>query len=189
MPPAINVTPTFRTTRGFTLSAGGSYSCTGSEIACALGSICHNANTAVAAFSSSFRIHSITLWPAPSLSAFGNGTVEWSNPLGNSRDQQIIEITPIGTSVTRRVFSTPPANSLCADWIVASNSNYSSNTVVVLTADAGTVCYVDVECTLGNEFSLVTKGVASGTAGLIYYLALDGPTTNAWQPIGLPTTH
>jgi len=187
LPPQLNVTPTFRSTRIFTATAAASVACTGSEIACALGTICHNTNVAVASFCSSFRIISITAWVAPSLSFDSFASVTFPNAVGNARDEEVVSATPTGVSVSRKLVFKPPAMSLAAEWI--SVPGYSSSTCAVINCSAGTIIYLDIESTFANTISNITKGIASGVAGNVYYLALDGPTTNNLVPLGLPTTH
>jgi len=187
LPPQLNVTPTFRSTRIFTATGAATVACTGSEIGCALGTICHNTNVAVASFCSSFRIISISAWVAPSLSFDSFASITFPNALGNARDEEVVSATPTGLSVSRKLVFKPPAMSLAADWI--SCTAYGSSTCIVVNCSAGTILYLDIECTFANTITNVTKGIASGVAGNVYYLALDGPTTNNLVPLGLPTTH
>jgi len=57
-----------------------------------------------------------------------------------------------------------------------------------ITTNAEAIIDLAVDYRISNVFSPVASTVAAGTLGSVYYLALDGPSSNKLQVVGLPTT-
>jgi len=85
------------------------------------------------------------------------------------------------------VSAVPPRKSLASFWW---NASATLSTVLVSgTVSIGSVVDVTVESTLQDVALGVNISVATSVLGDLYYLALDGPSNNKLQPVGLPTTH
>jgi urea transporter len=52
----------------------------------------------------------------------------------------------------------------------------------------GAVIDLAVDFTLSGQFEAFTQVVATAVVGTVYYLALDGPSSNTLVPVGVPTT-
>ncbi len=177
----IRLSHRFRFTASSALSLS---SITGATLLGALGTVCTVVNTTVAQFARAFRIKSVEMWaPISSTStAPVSCTIVWFG-FGNSPN---IERT--GTSISNaqpaHLRSTPPKESLAGFWQLTGSTN-----IFFLTAPGGTVVDLEVEYVLVDQATATsTQTVAAGTLGNVYYLALDGPTTNLLVPVGLATT-
>jgi hypothetical protein len=69
------------------------------------------------------------------------------------------------------------------------NGTISSTPVFTISCQVGGVIYLTLQLCLQNSLTGVGASVSTAALGSGYYLALDGPTSNRIQPIGLPTTH
>jgi len=189
LPPPINTTPTVNHTYRFFCTATGTYSIYDSYIACALGTIAQTSTLCVS-WASSLRIQSVHVWPASigtSSTPPLNTELLWGlGTSGQIRDEAINNLVPSGVTTDRVLVFKPPAQSLSGDWIQVTSS---SNSLFNLTTCAGTVIDLRVSYTLCNTLVTASETVASASAGNVYYLALDGATSNKLVPIGLPTTH
>jgi hypothetical protein len=61
--------------------------------------------------------------------------------------------------------------------------------VFLITCTVGSVVDVHVSFRTSGAIAAGTHSVTTATLGNIYYLALDGPSSNVYVPVGLPTTH
>jgi hypothetical protein len=144
-------------------------------------------STTLAPFCGSYRINSITVWPAAGGTAgitwYGNGTAEQAL----SRDDAISEDIPTGITVEPRPLCfRPPAGSFQSMWqspVVNGTDNLfqyygTLGSVWDLNVTYTTVAYV-------QQNSVTVTGPA--TSGTVYYLALDGASLHNLVPQGLPT--
>jgi len=58
----------------------------------------------------------------------------------------------------------------------------------VISCAAGSIVDFEVESRLSNQFGLTPITVSVGVLNKVYYLALDGPSSNIFRPVGLPST-
>jgi len=140
------------------------------------------------------RIKSITMY-VPGAAAGSNPTncyVEWFSLAGTNlfKDDVKDSVLPSGITVTRPLRFMPTPQSLAGMWF---NTNASGNLFNIEGPD-GCVIDVAVEYTIGVAQSSVSvlqqATVATAAVGSIYYLALDGPSSNKLTPaVGYPTTH
>jgi hypothetical protein len=153
----------------------------------AIGGICTVANSKVMPWAGSIKLHSIVLWPSAVSGSSGACDLYWvSTGTEFIKDDEKFRVLPEGITETGPLKFTPPAKSLAGEWI--SDSGSATN-LAGLSAPNGTVVCLDVSFTLANNITAVLATVASGTLGSVYYLALDGPTSNLVVPLGVPTTH
>jgi hypothetical protein len=153
----------------------------------ACGGVCTVANTTFQSWAGSIRIHSLTLWLPASTSAAQAVDMYWSSA-GTEfiKDSEVIRVIPEGITVTGPMRFTPPRNTLAGDWI----SDAGSATILFgLSVPNGTVVDFHVSFTLANNLTAVTSSIAAGVLGTVYYLALDGSSSNHLVPQGVPTTH
>jgi len=123
------------------------------------------------------------VWPAASSSVATNTQLFWeAGTTGQVPDALDDRSVPEGTTVTGSITFVPPPSSLASQWLS------SAANVFAVSAPVGSVLDLDVQYTNSNVFGLAAATVVSGTLGSIYYLALDGPSSNSYVPRGLPTT-
>ncbi len=187
LPPTLNVSPTLKQVFRFKATASSGVAVTVGTLFGALGGICTVANSKVQSWCSSARIKSVTLWPAPSTSTTPTPYLVWdAGQSGQIRDEQMDGSIPEGTAVTKALRFLPPAGSLCGFWISAADS---SATLFAVQAVSGMIVDLAVDYTLASGLGPVAAStVVSGTLGSVYYLALDGPSSNKLVPTTLPTT-
>ncbi len=138
----------------------------------------------------SFRVKRLRVWSAPaSVSANANTiTLVWSGQGSIANSIELESDTSISTAVPLYLDCTPPAHSQAAFWSVE-----SSGTVFQL-EQFGTTSPVVVDLTVdlkmaSGGFLTHQVGVSTAVVGELYYLALDGPSTNTLVPVALGTTH
>jgi hypothetical protein len=155
----------------------------------AMGTIGRVTNTSVTTICNSVRLNRVKIWGAGATTGTAGTSlqtvsVDWTGE-GNTPSR---EVTDSSNSVTFPAFvdTRPPPQSLASFWQVA-----SSTTLCTLSAPPGSLVEVHLTSILadGSPDSLgTTINVATAIVGRPYYLALDGPSTNAYLPIGLATT-
>jgi hypothetical protein len=183
LPPEINVTPKLRHVFRFT-GGGTTVTVTTGQILGALGGVCTVTNSTFRPWASTFRIRKLTIW-SDVTSSEQNAYIQWSSALGGQvRDEEKVRSFPTGVTITAPLVSTPPPGTLAALW-----QDSSSNGIVVFFANPGSIIDLDVEFTLTNAIVTATQPITTGTLGSPYYLALDGPSSNVYVPVGLLSTH
>jgi len=193
LPPEINLSPTFTKAYRFQVpTSAASVTISVLELIGALGGICTVLNSTVVHWTTAFRIIALKLYPPAGSNVNPvNAVVEWSSASGYAPDRVMSNDSPGGiTSAGRCLVFKPPAKSLASDWVNIVNS--SLNLFNLFNAPAGCVIDLVVESAIGVSFSAsaLSSTVATGTLGQIYYLALDGPSSNKVIPAtGMPTTH
>ncbi len=154
-------------------------------LASALGGICSVTNSVHTSWASSCRIRSITIWPA----AGSQAALNWATSSAEQalqRDDFIIDTMPTGITVDKPVRVVPNKKSYLSMW-QALGSN-STDPLFQVSAELGSIIDVEGVYTLTNDYVAPNTTIAAGTLGVVYYLALDGPSSNKIQPLGLPTT-
>jgi len=186
LPPSFNATPTVH--QRFRFRASGAASGVGvaaTSIIGALGVIGTVTNSDVASWASSFKIRSVTIWP-PQVAGSDLAFLEWT--AGSStftKDETKVMAIPDGITATGPVVFRPPPKSLYSDWIAAGNAGF----LFTITCATGSIIDLDVDYTTSVALSNLIIPVATAVIGTVYYLALDGATTNKFVPVALPTTH
>jgi hypothetical protein len=156
----------------------------------ALGGICSVGNSLLKPWSSSFRIHSVTAYPSTAAAAPNeNFCALWWNagPSFQQKDVEESKDVPQGVTMTAPVRFTPPGKTLAGDWLACTATG--STNLFSMFVSAGSIIDLHVSFTLSNQFIPATMTIGTGTLGTIYYLALDGPSSNTIVPAHLPTTH
>jgi hypothetical protein len=192
--PVIHLTPQMRRNFYFSNSTSGSVSISFLELIGTLGGICTVANTTIQNWASSLKVNHLRVWPSMSASGVESVVVDWvAGPSGFVPDRADTVINVMGSTIPHSLTFTPPRNSLAGDWLNTAAVSSSAN-IFNLTFPSGCVWELDVTITLGMVNSTTTTtfaaSVATGTLGNIYYLALDGTSSNKIAPVGgTPTTH
>jgi hypothetical protein len=145
-------------------------------------------NTTCVSMYSSFKLARITIWP-PQNSGADRTILEWgaSADGGYSPDSAYINTIPDGITETTGITFRPPAKSLLNNWMSTYLS--ASNIIAYMTCPVGTIIDLHVTACMPNDFVPESITVAAATVGSVYYLALDGPSTNNFIPVGLVSTH
>jgi hypothetical protein len=182
LPPRLNTTPTLRHVFRFVTTSGSSGIVSVDSLAHALGGIVVVDSTTMTPWSSSSRIHSITVWPSASSSSESTAGCLWaSGSAGQMKDEELSETVPQGTTVTGPLFFVPPAKSLASDWLI---HTLTAN-LMTLFAPAGSVIDLDVSFTLKNNFGADDQSVSAGILGSVDYGHLDTGQT-IFEPVGVP---
>ncbi len=154
------------------------------QVLAALGTVCTVLNTTVAVLAKTYRFKRIEMW-APVVT---NGTpvtltVEFSQTLGPNRE---FSDTAISQNMPAHLKILP---SQLKDSTVMFWKTYTSASAMVLSCPAGTIIDIEVEYILDDDAAILPLvSVAAGTLAFLYFLALDGPSTNLLVPVGLQTT-
>ncbi len=131
---------------------------------------------------SSFKIHSITIYPA---SGAANTYLEWVDSTGygeHMKDERKLRPVPTGITVSSPIQYKPPSGSDAAWW---QDSLGTSRSLFAILATAGCIIDVDASVTMLNVGTNVQQtGFTSLTVGLVYYPPLDGRATNRIAPVG-----
>ena len=188
LPPPIEATPRVKKTFRFAVSTNGTYQTTLASLLGACGGTCTIANSKVQPWASSVRVRRLTVWPPGG--ATGNYTfIDWasSGSAGFVPDTAKINIVPDGVVVSSALRFVPPKGSLAGNWL---NPVTLSTSSILFggTYKIGSIVDLDIEFTLSNVSEAGNITVAAATLGNIYYLALDGPSSNKIVPQGVPTT-
>jgi len=191
LPPRFNMVPRMTKTFRF-LSTSVSATITALELFGAVGGICTVANSKVQHWASSVKLRSITIWPSASASVAESCLLEWFSAVDpHNPDEVVSQIIPGGVTQTKAMTFRPPKKSLIGDWLNVTTT--SSNSLFNITVPSGCVIDLTVDFTIGVTYStastLYSSTVTTGTLGNIYYLALDGPSSNKLAPEpGMPST-
>ncbi len=188
LPPPRNQVPTLRHVIQFTSTSGSIAIVTAADLAGACGGMCTVSNSTFISWASSVRIHSVKVWPGGNSPLSTNTTAElnWNASSANAfqKDELKVQVLPSGIQETNCVVFKPPAKSLASDWFA---TNQAQN-VFSLQCSIGSVIELDISFTLTSTFAGPAVTVGTATLGAVYYLALDGPATNKFPPVALPTT-
>jgi hypothetical protein len=167
-------------------SSVGSVTVSPLTMSAACGGYCTTANSVHAAWASSIKLNSITIWPAiNSVATQSLVDVVWNSSLTNfTKDMDFVQPSPFGNSMPKGMRFRPPKDTLLAGWLKSTNSA----AMMTITMPIGSILLLDVEYTLTNALAGPTSTIATGTSAVVYYLALDGPSSNKIQPLALSTT-
>jgi hypothetical protein len=182
LPPPLNTTPDVRHVFRFVNTSASNQVISFDKVRGALGGIAVT-STSVQPWASSIRILRVTVWPAPNATAADTTELFWESGTSDQvPDETRVTTLPEGVTVTRPVTFVPPPMSLASFWLsVAAN-------IFAVRAPVGSVIDVHLGFRLSNVFGAGPIVVSSATPGNVYYLALDGPGSNTYVPVGVPTT-
>jgi hypothetical protein len=187
LPPQMDITPNARHVYRFVCGNVASVTCTNQDILGAIGGICTVANSTVRLWATSFKLHSIKMWPSANTSTTPTyADVYWGAGAYGSKDSEFLKAVPGGVTVTGLVTFTPPKGCFAANWI--SNTISGNYVIMGLQCTVGSIVDVDLSFTLANQVAPANASISTGTLGAIYYLALDGSTTHQYTAYGLPGT-
>lgn len=144
--------------------------------------------TQLSSIISSFKIHSMTLWPALTVgTASFEANFEWVDAATTGQHQRDVRFSdrlPAGTTQDRPMRFVPPSGSEASFW---QDGQGTLTTLAAIAAPPGSILDVDVTCTIANSGTSVQQtGYTAATVGLVYYPALDGRATNDWPSDGRP---
>jgi hypothetical protein len=182
LPPSLSLVPTLSHRYRFQSTSNALTLCSTGNFLGSLGVIGTVTNSTVATIASSFRLNRIEVWPASG----GTCTVDWASATGYTKDEMKDASLPSGVTVTKSLRFLPPKQSFAALW---TNEVNSSVALFSMFAPTGSIIDVHVSYTICGVFAPLNISVATAVIGSSYYLALDGPSTNHYPPVGLPTTH
>jgi len=185
LPPSIQITPTVDVTYRYQTLATGIYPITVGSVLGALGGICTVVNSKFNTWSGSFKVRKVTVWPPSTSSSPTTGCFWRSGASGQVPDQELDGTIPAGVTVTKSLVFKPPRMSLCGFWI---DSADLSSTIFDLEITEGSIVDFAVTYRLSNVFASSQLNIASGVVGTVYYLALDGASSNKISPTLLPST-
>ncbi len=149
-----------------------------------VGTCCNQANATVCGLFNAFKVNRVTIYAAESVAGTPvTCSVEWfgfnnSPPIEDSR-------TSVSTAVPIVLSSKPPPNSLAKFW--QTNTGTTLFTIVV---PAGSVIDIDLDYMLADTGATFQNfAVTTGSAGAVYYLALDNQAgTHNFAPVSKVTT-
>jgi hypothetical protein len=131
---------------------------------------------------SSFKIHSVTIYPAASAA---NVYLEWveAATVGlHTKDERKMRPMPNGITISAPMRYVPPKGSDASFW---QDGQGTANSLFVLLGSIGCIMDIDATVTMQNTGTNVQQtGFTSLTVGSVYYPAIDGRATNRWPPIG-----
>jgi hypothetical protein len=188
LPPQLDATPAFRHVYRFQNSSSTPSAVTVLDLFGAAGTIGTVTNSTVTAWTSSLKLKKVVVWPSIiSSSAPVPTELTWGiGESGQVPDSAVIDSLPEGITSTKAMSFVPPQNSLASFWISEADS---SAALFTITTSPGSIVDVHLSVRLSNVFPGSAVTVATAVVGTVYYLALDGPTTNRYVAIGVPTTH
>jgi hypothetical protein len=181
VPPSLSLVPTLGHCFRFINTSNASVPVTVTTLLGSLGVI-GTSVTSTASMASSVRISHINVWPP----AGGTALAEWGYAEGHVKDAIKDSSLPTGITISKMLKFSPPPNLLASFW---SNEVFGAQNILNLICSVGSVVDVHVSYTIAASFQNVLIPVATAVLGTVYYLALDGPTSNLYVPVGLPTTH
>jgi len=184
--PPLQITPHVRQVFRFVSPSGATnVGISGNDIIGACGGICTVTNSTFSPWASSFRLHSITIWPGMSSTGYQHGNITFSAAYSAAVEDRMEDMTqPEGSTVSRAVKFVPPKSSLASMFVSGSSSN-----LFLVTSAPGSIIDVDLEFTLENTFIPNTIAITTGVLGTAYYLPLDGASSHLITPSALPSTH
>jgi len=142
-------------------------------------------STTVTQWATSFKILSVTVWPSGSSSSFTNARLDWlSGTSGQVPDESKDRSIPEGITMTGALVFKPPRQSLASFWL----DNLADPLLFSISCAVGSIVDLRVSFRLSNVLVANVRAVTSAVPGTVYYLALDGPASNVYTPVGLPTT-
>jgi len=187
-PPQVKLNPEYKHKFRFNTNSSNSlvdYSITPNMILGAMGAICTVTNSAVSSCFGSFRINSIEMWgPYQGSGNPASTSVDWYG-YQNSPNRVVSDST-VSESRPAHILTTPPRGSLASFWQTS-----GTNTLFDITCPVQGIVDLNVsfiQCD-GNDNVPTNISIANGTLQEMYYLALDGPTSNKLTPVYLSTTH
>lgn len=185
-PPVILLSPTVRHTFRFyqgTATASGRNITVGDFLGIC-GGVCTVTNSSLRCIATSFKVHSVTMYPATG----GSCECNWVDAaLDRVPDQAYNRVASVGMTVPVGVRFSPPKDSLASKWF-ANTLTLTDNVCNIVTTSNSTYFDVDISYTTPNVLSAVARTITTGTVGVYYYLDLDHGAGSGISPIGLPTT-
>jgi len=173
----------FRFTNTGTTSAIPIYT---TELISAMGCMGTVTNSTVTAFFLSARLIKVEAWANTSASNASAGVLlKWGSNNNYTGTREVSDLTN-NPSAPAHIIARPPKESMPAFWF---NAQSSFNIFTIGIAPGG-IIDVSLEGVLSDQdLAPLSVAVATAVVGTTYYLALDGPATNQFVPVGLVSTH
>jgi len=184
-PPQIKTNVIFKHTYRFTCTTAYATGITTLDVLYAMGCVGRTVNATVANLFQSARIRRMTVLSAvASQGSTATCTINWTG-YNNAPNFEVSDTTT-STAVPARISTVPPNDSLAKFWF-ASNLN---QLLLTLYCPIGSIIDLDVEGILQDGDTSINLAVATAAIGVVYYLALDFPSTggHTLPPVALTTT-
>jgi hypothetical protein len=153
------------------------------------GGVCSVTLTTLKLIATSARIIKIWAWPPANGVGSNPSTCELNWVAANSDqnpDFGYSEAIPSGMNVPHPIITTPPKNSLAADWF--SNAVTLADVLFSIATGQGTVIDILMEYTTPNNFASTSITTTAAVLGTFYYLALNHSGAKTLTPAALPST-
>jgi hypothetical protein len=184
-PPQLKTNVQLTHTYRFMCNNNGTYNITPDTLLLAAGCVGSVTNTTVVGIFASCRINYLEMWAPPaSQGQLSTISCEW---LGLTPNEPNIEVSDSSVSVAYPAYlrAKPPMRSLGCFW-----QTTNGNDICQLTVPSGTLIDVSLSLVMfDQDLARPSSAVATAVVGEIYYLALDGPSSNHLTPIAMATTH
>jgi len=185
LPPVISSTPVVDHVFRYASAANTLVTVTVADVLGACGTIGRVVNSTVQPWTSSFRINKITMYPAASASTNVDVDLVWAGDANSHvKDSEKLRDLPAGMSVSGPMVFYPPRGTELAQWHAAT----ATGNLFSVLPGAGSIIDFNVTYTTSNAFIAGSISVTTAVVGTVYYLALDGPSTNVLRPKGLIST-
>ncbi len=158
---------------------------TANNLLAAVGNICHVANSAVMSIAGSAKLHRISIYTPPAaVGSASTCSVTWLSGQADSPSLLEVSDSSVSTAQPAHITTVPPKESGASFWFTS-----SATALFSMISPAGSIVDVDISYVLNDIGSAgVATTVAVGSLGVMYWLALDGPTNNRLVPVSLFTT-
>lgn len=187
LPPQLMTSPSVGHTYRFTNTSAAVLPISVGNILGACGVIGTVTNSTVATWASCFQLNKVTVWPASSSTAAEVPELLWAaGESSQIADQALINSIPEGITNSSALVFKPPKKSLSEFWITSADS---AAVMFRISCPIGSVIDVSLKYRLSNAIANLGVTVATAVLGTVYYLPLDGPASNAYVPLGVPSTH
>lgn len=110
-------------------------------------------------------------------------SIEWTSTYGPSS-----ELSDSGTALhPPMIITSPPKQSLASFWSLTGSNE--TDVIMVLNLPASSSVDIWVEAIVQDGQAVVEVALSAATLGVVYVLALDGPSTNRIVPVSYTTTN
>jgi len=154
----------------------------------AMGTIGRIINASVANIFATAKIHRVKcMAPISSQGTAATVSINWFGTNNNTPNKEVSD-TSVSTAEPAYISTSPPRKSIGEDWFEFSAG--SSSYIFTLVCPTGTVIDLTVSGIMadGPTDTATQSNIGTATVGVIYYLALDYPTSHILVPVSLTTT-
>jgi hypothetical protein len=168
----------------YTASTAVASSITCNDILGAIGVIGTVVNTTAVYLARTFRIKRIEIWsPTSSSTTSATCSVNFLSSALLQTPSMEISDTSINVSQPAHIVCRPQKGAITSFW-----QQTSTDGLFFLSCPGGSVVDIDIEFILNDSTVITTVALAAVLLGGVYYLALNGPSTNTLVPVSMRTT-